>query len=92
MSKKGLTPKQEEKLKQLIDEHNKLCEKFHDRIHELMDEIDAICEPVGISAGRVSTFKNGKEVTIIHLQAFGQTDDEIDREWLQQLWDEDDRM
>ena len=63
-------------------------------MHALMDEIYQICEPAGISAGRISTFEHGKEVTRVHLMPKTSLEDDldIDEEWLKSLWAEDDRL
>ena len=90
---KDLSKQQEEKLKQLIQDHNKLCDKFDEEMHAIMDEIYKICEPVGISASRISKYENGREVTRIHLAPkFTMTDLEQDEKWLKSLWEEDDRL
>ena len=88
-----LSRSKEETLKQLIRDHNLLCEFFDKEVHEIMDEINQICEPAGIIAHRISTFKGGKEVTRIHLASKPSMEDiEIDEEWLKMLYDEDSRM
>ena len=87
-----MSQQQEEKLRQLIQDHNQLCDKFNTQLHEIMDEIREICEPAGISASRISTYKHGQEVIRIHLLSKSSNDIELDEDWLKSLWEEDDRL
>ena len=91
MSEK-LSSQKQEKLRELISNHNDLCDNFSKEIHELMDEIYQICEPAGIIASRINTYKHGQEVTRIHLMPKTSVDVDIDEDWLKSLWAEDDRL
>ena len=86
-----LSMQKQEKLRELIHEHNDLCDKFSKELHEIMDEINNICEPAGIIASRINSYKSGQSTTRIHLMPKKSSDD-IDEDWLKMLWDEDDKL
>lgn len=80
------------KLQELISRHNEICDSFEKEIKEIMSEIQYICDPHEISASRISTYEKGKSVTRVHLMPKTSSVLDLDEEWLNSLWEEDNRM
>lgn len=86
--------KREDKIRiqQLIELHNDMCDSFDKEIRRIMGEINKICKPNGIRAGRISAFEKGKDVTRVHLSSKNSLGMNLDDDWLEILWGEDDKM
>jgi hypothetical protein len=80
------------KLQELISRHNEICDSFDKEISKLMKDIQYICDPHDISAVRIDTYEKGKNVTRVHLMPKTSFGFDIDEEWLNSFYEEDDRM
>ena len=80
-----------QKLKDLADEHDCLCDNFDEKLHELYDSAQTICKEFGLTAARISKFEKGRQVTRLEYFDHDNQAEPIDEEWFKRLWKEDDQ-